>query len=80
MGGLSWWHWLIVVGVVVILFGAKRMPDAARGLGRSLRILKSEVATMSEDDKAPKSAVAQIESAATSPTPAEPEVHATNVA
>lgn len=51
MGGLSWWHWLIVIGAFVLLFGAKKLPDAARGVGRSLRILKSEVAAMHEEDQ-----------------------------
>lgn len=51
MGGLSWWHWLIILGVFVLLFGAKKLPDAARGVGRSLRILKSEVSAMSDDEK-----------------------------
>lgn len=51
MGGLSWWHWIIILGVFVLLFGAKKLPDAARGVGRSLRILKSEVSAMSDDDK-----------------------------
>ena len=46
MGGLSWWHWLVVGAVFILLFGAKRLPDAARGVGRSLRILKSEVSAM----------------------------------
>jgi len=41
--GLQWWHVLIVVLVFVLLFGGKKLPDAARGLGRSLRILKAEV-------------------------------------
>lgn len=36
------WELLLIVAVVVLLFGAKRLPDAARGLGRSLRIFKSE--------------------------------------
>ncbi len=52
MGGLSWWHWLIIGGAFVVLFGAKRLPDAARGVGRSLRILKSEVSAMHEDEAA----------------------------
>ncbi|HEV7469859.1 MAG TPA: Sec-independent protein translocase subunit TatA [Pseudonocardia sp.] len=43
MGELSAWHWLIVIGVFVLLFGAKRLPDAARSLGRSSRILKAEL-------------------------------------
>ena len=43
MGALSPTHWMIIVGVLVLLFGAKRLPDAARSLGRSARILKAEV-------------------------------------
>lgn len=39
---LRGWEWLIIVALVLLLFGAKRLPDAARGLGRSLRIFKSE--------------------------------------
>jgi len=50
MGGLSVWHWAIVAIVVVILFGSKKLPDAARGLGRSLRIFKSGIKEMQNDD------------------------------
>ena len=42
----------ILVLVVVLLFGGKRLPDAARGLGRSLRIFKSEVKQMQDDEPA----------------------------
>ncbi|MFD9548378.1 Sec-independent protein translocase subunit TatA [Nocardia salmonicida] len=52
MGQFSVWHWLIVAAVFVLFFGAKRMPDAARGLGRSLRIFKSEVSQMQSEDAA----------------------------
>ncbi len=52
MGALSPAHWLIIVGVVVVLFGAKRLPDAARSLGRSARILKAEVTDMKDDSAA----------------------------
>jgi sec-independent protein translocase protein TatA len=38
-GGLSWWHWMIILAVFILLFGAKKLPEAARGVGRSLRIL-----------------------------------------
>ena len=51
MGGLQWWHVLIVVIVALLLFGGKRLPEAARGLGRSMRILKAEVGAMSDDKK-----------------------------
>ncbi|TYQ10379.1 UNVERIFIED_ORG: sec-independent protein translocase protein TatA [Gordonia westfalica J30] len=51
MGFTSWWHWAIVAVVLLILFGSKKLPDAARGLGQSLRIFKSEVKEMQKDDK-----------------------------
>lgn len=51
MGGLSPWHLAIVLAVVLILFGSKKLPDAARGLGRSMRIFKSEIKEMQNDDK-----------------------------
>ncbi|MFM7356009.1 MAG: Sec-independent protein translocase subunit TatA [Candidatus Nanopelagicaceae bacterium] len=43
--------WLLVILVVVILFGAKRLPDSARSLGRSLRIFKSEIKELNKDEK-----------------------------
>ncbi|MDS1113768.1 Sec-independent protein translocase subunit TatA [Gordonia westfalica] len=56
MGFTSWWHWAIVAIVLLILFGSKKLPDAARGLGQSLRIFKSEVKEMQKDDKADETA------------------------
>ena len=52
LGQLRGWEWLIIALLVVLLFGAKRLPDAARGIGRSLRIFKSEVKGMSDAPKA----------------------------
>ncbi|MFT4126040.1 MAG: Sec-independent protein translocase subunit TatA [Gordonia sp. (in: high G+C Gram-positive bacteria)] len=49
MGVMSWWHWVIVLVVLVLLFGSKKLPDAARGLGQSLRIFKTEVQEMQKD-------------------------------
>jgi sec-independent protein translocase protein TatA len=52
MGSLSPWHLLIVVVVFVVLFGAKKLPDAARSLGRSARIFKAETqGLLGDDDK-----------------------------
>ncbi len=51
MGGLQPWHWVIVIAVFVLLFGAKKLPDAARSLGQSMRIFKSEVKEMKSDAK-----------------------------
>lgn len=42
------WHIILLVAVLVILFGAKRLPGAARSLGRSLRIMKAETKDLVE--------------------------------
>ena len=69
MGGLSWWHWLIIAGAFIIIFGAKKLPDAARGVGRSLRILKSEVSAMQDDDEKAKKAPSETDATASLATP-----------
>ncbi|MGX6603745.1 Sec-independent protein translocase subunit TatA [Micromonosporaceae bacterium Da 78-11] len=50
MGALKPWHIIIFVVVLVLLFGAKRLPDAARSLGRSLRIIKAETKGLIDED------------------------------
>ena len=50
MGELRPWHIIIVVALFFILFGYKKLPDATRALGRSLRILKSEVKTLHDEE------------------------------
>ncbi|WP_062990876.1 Sec-independent protein translocase subunit TatA [Nocardia anaemiae] len=67
MGSLSIWHWLIIAAVFVMFFGAKRMPDAARSLGRSLRIFKSEVSQMQNESSAQASAAPAQQPAAELP-------------
>ncbi|MFM9032842.1 MAG: Sec-independent protein translocase subunit TatA [Mycobacterium sp.] len=52
MGALQPWHWIILLLVVVLLFGSKRLPDAARSLGKSMRIFKSEVKELQAENKA----------------------------
>jgi sec-independent protein translocase protein TatA len=51
LGGLQPWHWVIVIALFVLLFGAKKLPDAARSLGKSMRIFKSEIKEMQADSK-----------------------------
>lgn len=48
VGQPSHWIWLILI--VAVLFGGKRLPDAARYFGRSLRVFKSEMKEMKSDD------------------------------
>ncbi|MGA5134509.1 Sec-independent protein translocase subunit TatA [Streptomyces olivoreticuli] len=47
--GLEPWHIIVVVVVAVLLFGSKKLPDTARALGKSMRILKSEAKAMKEE-------------------------------
>ena len=44
------WELVLVVIVIMVLFGAKRLPDASRSLGRSLRIFKAETKGLRDDD------------------------------
>lgn len=63
-GALSPTHWLVILVVVLLLFGAKRMPDAARGIGRSLRIFKAETKALTDDGESPSPAQAPAEAPA----------------
>ncbi|WP_225837533.1 Sec-independent protein translocase subunit TatA [Streptomyces sp. NK08204] len=49
--GLEPWHLLLLVLVILLVFGSKKLPDMARSLGKSARILKSEAKAMKEDGK-----------------------------
>jgi sec-independent protein translocase protein TatA len=46
------WKILIVAVVLIVLFGSKKLPHAARSLGQSMRILKTEVSSLHEEDEA----------------------------
>ncbi|HUR04186.1 MAG TPA: Sec-independent protein translocase subunit TatA [Nonomuraea sp.] len=74
MGNLGPTELLIIAGVLILLFGAKKLPEMARGLGRSMRIFKSETAKLREDDydhtPAPVETVTQT--AQPQPAPAQP--------
>jgi sec-independent protein translocase protein TatA len=67
MGELSPWHWAVVIIVLVVLFGARRLPDAARSLGRSARILKSELRANDDPPPAPPVTPSTTETTNSSP-------------
>lgn len=52
LNGFGWPHLLIIAVLIILLFGAKRLPDAARGIGKSMRIFKAETRGL-QDDEAP---------------------------
>lgn len=56
MGWESPSHWVIIAIVVVVLFGYKKLPEMSRSVGRSLRIFKTEIKGMGQDDAARESA------------------------
>jgi sec-independent protein translocase protein TatA len=59
IGELSPWHLLILAAVILVLFGAKKLPDSARSLGRAMRIFKSETSTLRGDHSGEDDAQAQ---------------------
>ncbi len=44
------WHFVVIIVVIFLLFGWKKLPDAARAVGRSLRIFKAETKELLDDD------------------------------
>jgi len=44
------WEWLIIIGVLVLLFGAKRLPEMARSVGQSARVFKGEMKGLRDDE------------------------------
>lgn len=57
-------HLLILAVLIVVLFGWKKLPDAARSVGRSMRIFKSEMGEMKTDGKESKPSPAASETVA----------------
>jgi sec-independent protein translocase protein TatA len=74
------WKILIVALVIIVLFGSRKLPHAARSLGQSMRILKTEVQDLHEDEpesrpsgpqaavQAPDAAAAEASRSARHPT------------
>ena len=79
MGSLSPWHWAIIAILVIVLFGAKKLPDAARSLGKSMRIFKSEMREMQSEGKSDAidspASPAPVQSQRVDPAPAAEQGH-----
>ncbi|MFC4337527.1 Sec-independent protein translocase subunit TatA [Salininema proteolyticum] len=54
MGALKPWHIIVLVVVLLLLLGSKKLPQMARGLGQSMRILKSETEEMKKKADKPE--------------------------
>jgi len=59
MGGLSIWHWLIVLLVVVLIFGTKKLRNIGQDLGGAVKGFKDGVKGANEEADAAKSASAE---------------------
>ncbi|XBH22701.1 Sec-independent protein translocase subunit TatA [Jonesiaceae bacterium BS-20] len=46
-------HWIVLLIVVLLLFGAKRLPELAKGVGQSLKIFKKEIKDLQDEPGAP---------------------------
>ncbi|WP_104749176.1 twin-arginine translocase TatA/TatE family subunit [Helicobacter cynogastricus] len=70
MGGFtSVWHWLIVLFVILLLFGAKKIPELAKGLGSGIKNFKKAVKEDEEPVKPQESQALHNNSTPTPPTP-----------
>ena len=56
MPSLGGWEFVILIGVLVLLFGARKLPDMARSIGQSARVFKGEMKGMKADEQQPDSA------------------------
>lgn len=66
MGNFKGWEWILILVLALLLFGGfKKLPDAARGIGRSLRIFKAETKGLADDDSKDTASDAHPEKAAT---------------
>jgi sec-independent protein translocase protein TatA len=63
MDALAPWHIIILLIVIVILFGSRKLPDSARALGQAMRIFKAETKGLHQDGDDP----AAHQAAATQP-------------
>ncbi|PJJ72159.1 sec-independent protein translocase protein TatA [Diaminobutyricimonas aerilata] len=63
LGNLTGWHLLVIVLIVLLLFGAPKLPQLARSLGQSMRIFRKEVKTMNEEreTEAPRAADSDLD-------------------
>lgn len=64
-------HILILILVLILVFGASKLPDIARNIGKSAKVLKSELSDLSEDDN-PKQVAAGTQNPQIPATPSSP--------
>lgn len=75
------WHLLVILVVVLLLFGATKLPALAKSMGQSARVFKGEMKAMKDDDAAaaPTTPPAQSAAAPTLQPPVAPSAHSTEL-
>lgn len=73
---IGWPEILIILLVIIVLFGASKLPELARSMGRSMRIFKSEIKEMKNENEDKKPAQASSQDKKTEQIQAEPIVEA----
>ena len=70
--GLTGWHFLIILAVILLLFGAAKLPALAKSMGQSARVFKGEMKAMKDEDAAakPEAPAAETSPAASVEAPA----------
>lgn len=64
---------LIILGVVLLLFGGKKLPELARGSGKALRIFKTEIKALDDDDDTTATKPASLETVEATEVDKKPE-------
>ena len=67
-GNLNGWHLLILLAVILLLFGAAKLPALAKSVGQSARVFKGEMKAMKDEDEKTATADATAASVAVDPT------------
>lgn len=67
MAGLTGWHLLVLVLVILLLFGAAKLPALAKSMGQSARVFKGEMKAMKDDDSASQQTTTDTTVASTAP-------------
>jgi sec-independent protein translocase protein TatA len=71
----AWWELVLILLVLLLVFGAKRLPEMGRSLGKGMREFKESVTGMDDrDDRDDRSSTAaELPAAPSDPTPTEPD-------
>ncbi|MCS5733363.1 Sec-independent protein translocase subunit TatA [Herbiconiux daphne] len=69
LGNLNGWHLVIILVVILLLFGATRLPALSKSLGQSMRIFRNETKAMKEENAADKPAEPTVVSTQAEPLP-----------